>query len=155
MNSIGDIMSPSHLGMVVARNSIMRTAAGSSASSAQRIDIFFKCTHCETPLVVDAKAAGMTVSCQSCGKPVCVPARTVDEDKDHASSTAAATKMAELQRHLKENESQRTEINGYINQINIQLHRWQLRLQDLNERNKQLTSEIWALSKADDSRGPS
>src|SRR5262245_4961030 len=147
-------MSPSHLGMVVARNSMMRTAAGSSASQPETTDIFFKCTHCETPLVVDAKAAGMTVSCQSCGKPICVPARTVDDDKDPTSPTAAATKMAELQRHLKENESQRTEINGYINQINIQLHRWQIRLQDLNERNKQLTSEIWALSRADDSKSP-
>ena len=145
-------MSLSHLGMVVARNSIMRTAAGSSASQAETTDIFFKCTHCETPLVVDAKAAGMTVSCQSCGKPICVPARTVDDAKDQTSPTAAATKMAELQRHLKENESQRTEINGYINQINIQLHRWQIRLQDLNERNKQLTSEIWALSRAEESK---
>jgi transcription elongation factor Elf1 len=147
-------MSPSDLGMLVARNSMMRIAAGSSASQAETTDIFFKCAHCETPLVVDAKAAGMTVSCQSCGKPTCVPARSVNDDKDHRSPTAAATKMAELQRHLKENESQRTEINGYINQINIQLHRWQLRLQALNERNKQLTSEIWALSRADDSKSP-
>ena len=147
-------MSPSHLGMVVARNSMMRTAAGSSASQTETTDIFFKCMHCETPLVVDAKAAGMTVSCQSCDKPICVPARTVDHDKDHTSPTATAIKMAELQRHLKENESQRTEINGYINQINIQLHRWQIRLQALNERNKQLTSEIWTLSRADDSKSP-
>ena len=33
--------------------------------------------------------------------------------------------MAELRRHLRENESQRTEIKGYINQLSIQLHRWQ------------------------------
>ena len=138
--------------MLVARNPMMRPAAGSSASQADTTDIFFKCTHCETSLVVDAKAVGLTVSCQSCGKPISVPARTVDDDQVHTSPTAAATKMAELQRHLKENESQRTEINGYINQINIQLHRWQIRLQALNERNKQLTSEIWALSRGDDSK---
>ena len=39
-------------------------------------------------------------------------------------------------------ESQRTEINGYINQLSIQLHRWQIRLQTLNERNKQITDEM-------------
>ena len=50
--------------------------------------------------------------------------------------------MAELRRHLKENESQRTEVNGYINQLNIQLHRWQIRIQTLDKRNKELTDEV-------------
>ena len=45
-------------------------------------------------------------------------------------------RLAELRRHLKENESQRTEVNGYINQLSIQLHRWQLRIQTLDERTK-------------------
>lgn len=62
---------------------------------------------------------------------------------------SAPAKMAELQRHLKENESQRTEINGYINQLSIQLHRWQLRLQTLNERNKQLADEMAGLDGAE------
>jgi hypothetical protein len=47
-----------------------------------------------------------------------------------------------LEHCLKENESQRTEITGYINQLNIQLHRWQLRLQTLNERKQQLEAEL-------------
>ena len=46
---------------------------------------------------------------------------------------------------MKENESQRTEITSYINQLGIQLHRWQLRLQTLNERQKQLHSEMASL----------
>ena len=54
--------------------------------------------------------------------------------------------MADLQRRMKENESQRTEITSYINQLSIQLHRWQLRLQTLNERQKQLHSELASLS---------
>jgi chromosome segregation ATPase len=62
---------------------------------------------------------------------------------------SAAVKLAELQCHLKENESQRTEINGYINQLSIQLHRWQLRLQTLNERNKQLADEMAGLDGAE------
>jgi len=59
--------------------------------------------------------------------------------------------VAELQRHIKENESQRTEVTGYINQLNIQLHRWNLRLQMLDGRNKQLTDELAALRPASDS----
>jgi len=43
---------------------------------------------------------------------------------------------------LKENESQRTEITSYINQLSIQLHRWKLRLQTLNERKTELEEEL-------------
>jgi hypothetical protein len=47
---------------------------------------------------------------------------------------------------LKENESQRTEITGYINQLSIQLHRWQLRLTSLNERQQKLQAELAEVS---------
>ena len=52
------------------------------------------------------------------------------------------SKVGELRRQLKENESQRTEVTGYINQLSIQLHRWQLRLQTLEERRKQLENDL-------------
>ena len=52
------------------------------------------------------------------------------------------SKSPDLQHQLKENESQRTEITGYINQLSIQLHRWQLRLETLNERQKKLQTEL-------------
>jgi cell shape-determining protein MreC len=103
-------------------------------------DITFACAHCTSPLVVDAAAAGLTLPCQKCGKPTVVPAtpaigaaRGVAEPNN---------RVNELRRQLKENESQRTEVTGYINQLSIQLHRWQLRLQTLEERRKQLEDEL-------------
>jgi chromosome segregation ATPase len=72
-----------------------------------------------------------------------VPEARVDEAIQ--SNSAAAEKLAELQRHAKENESQRTEVKGYINQLSIQLHRWQLRLQTLEQRNQELANQIAAL----------
>lgn len=57
-------------------------------------------------------------------------------------ATADALRISDLQHQLKENESQRTEITGYINQLNIQLHRWQLRLQTLNDRQNKLQTEL-------------
>jgi chromosome segregation ATPase len=48
----------------------------------------------------------------------------------------------ELRRQLTENEAQRKEVTGYINQLSIQLHRWQLRLQKLDERHKELEKEL-------------
>jgi transcription elongation factor Elf1 len=100
-------------------------------------DIFFHCQHCKAALVVNRSAAGMTLTCQKCGKltPVPVP------EEPTANALAYAD---EVQRKLTENESQRTEVTGYINQLSIQLHRWQLRLQTLNERKQQLEKELGA-----------
>jgi chromosome segregation ATPase len=100
-------------------------------------------------MVVDAAAAGMSLQCQGCGKAANVPVSTTVNTARQSPLPSASAKLAELQHHLKENESQRTEINGYINQLSIQLHRWQLRLQTLNERNKQLTDEMIELDRTD------
>jgi transcription elongation factor Elf1 len=101
-------------------------------------DITFACVHCSSPLVVDAAAEGMTLDCQKCGKPTLVPAISKQGD----SEGKMRARLADVQRQIKENESQRTEITGYINQLSIQLHRWQLRLQTLNERRQDLEKEL-------------
>jgi len=100
------------------------------------VDIVFACTHCATSFVVDAAAAGVSVQCQSCGNPTTVPSSGC------AAAAGNALRISDLQHQLKENESQRTEITGYINQLSIQLHRWQLRLKELNERQKKLQREV-------------
>jgi len=99
-------------------------------------DVLFKCQHCASPLVVNAAAAGMTLNCQRCGKPTPVPRAPA------SASPTAPHELTDLQRKLKENESQRTEVTGYINQLSIQLHRWKLRLQTLNERKTELEEEL-------------
>jgi peptidoglycan hydrolase CwlO-like protein len=88
--------------------------------------------------VVDSAAAGLAVNCQKCGAPIRVPAAPAE------TSPANSIKISELQHQLKENESQRTEITSYINQLSIQLHRWQLRLKSLNERQTKLEAELAA-----------
>jgi TolA-binding protein len=118
----------------------MQPAGGSTISvQATGSDIIFACSHCSTSFVVDAAAAGMTLDCQKCGKPTTVPNTAIEVAPE------TAVKISELQHQLKENESQRTEITGYINQLSIQLHRWQLRLQSLNERQQKLEAELAAL----------
>lgn len=114
-------------------------SSSASPPAPQNHDIFFTCEHCSLPLVVDAAAAGMTVTCQRCLKPTVVP---------HVPLTgglAAPSPIDDIQRKLKENESQRTEVTGYINQLCIQLHRWKLRLQTLNERKTDLEAELAGL----------
>lgn len=103
-------------------------------------DIIFVCAHCATQFVVDAAAAGATIDCENCGKPTNVPKRSIELAADDA------VRISDLQHQLKENESQRTEVTGYINQLTIQLQRWQLRLHTLNERHKKLQAELAAIS---------
>jgi len=98
-------------------------------------DIFFHCQHCKASLVVNRSAAGMSLSCQRCGKLTAVP-------KPAEPTADAVAELQQIQRKLTENESQRTEVTGYINQLSIQLHRWQLRLQTLTERKQQLEKEL-------------
>jgi transcription elongation factor Elf1 len=116
------------------------TAPTPETGSALDRDILFRCAYCATSLVVDRAAAGLTLKCQRCGQATKVPASA--SSNPQAASSKPQESMADLQRRMKENESQRTEITSYINQLSIQLHRWQLRLQTLNEREKQLQSEI-------------
>ena len=119
----------------------MQPAGGSTTQTpAQSNDIVFACTHCATSFVVDAAAAGMTLTCEKCRKPTVVPSA--------AAASESAAKISDLQNQLKENESQRTEITSYINQLSIQLHRWQLRLKSLNERQQKLEADLAALNRS-------
>lgn len=118
----------------------MQQTSGSAISAQESSsDIVFACSHCSASFVVDSAAAGMTLDCQKCGKPTIVPNAVLE------AAAANSIKISDLQHQLKENESQRTEITGYINQLSIQLHRWQLRLQTLKERQQKLQAELAAI----------
>jgi DNA-directed RNA polymerase subunit M/transcription elongation factor TFIIS len=123
------------------------TSHGAAATAeVSASDIVFDCNHCSVALVVDAAAAGLAVNCQNCHKPIRVPQPAEIDTAAIEAAAAEAAKISDLQHQLKENESQRTEVTGYINQLSIQLHRWQLRLQTLNERQAKLTSELAAIT---------
>jgi len=113
----------------------VETAKSPRRKVAANPDIFFHCQHCKGALVANRSAAGMTLTCQKCGQLTPVP--KVEEPSE---STLAYAE--EIRGKLTENESQRAEVTGYINQLTIQLHRWQLRLQTLNERKAQLEKEL-------------
>lgn len=114
----------------------MQLTGGSTQESSS--DIIFACTHCAASFIVDSAAAGMKLDCQKCGKPTTVPNPALE------AAARNSIKISNLQHQLKENESQRIEITSYINQLSIQLHRWQLRLQTLKERQQKLETELVA-----------
>jgi predicted Zn finger-like uncharacterized protein len=121
------------------------TAVDSAVPANHDDDIVFNCPKCGAALVVTAAASGMLVNCQECAQSITVPDASLPSRNKEAASEVNAH-LANLQRRLKENESQRTEITSYINQHSIQLQRWQLRLQTLEDRKKELMDEILSLS---------
>jgi DNA-directed RNA polymerase subunit RPC12/RpoP len=120
---------------------MQQTGASTPSTQDASGDIIFACAHCSASFVVDSAAAGLTLDCQKCGKPTVVPGSALE------AAAGDSIKISELQHQLKENESQRTEITGYINQLSIQLHRWQLRLQTLKERQQKLEAELEAVKR--------
>jgi len=122
-------------GIASARFSAVETTKHSLRKVTSDPDIFFHCQHCKAALVATRSAAGMSLACRKCGEQTAVP----QPEEPNANALAYAD---ELRGKLKENESQRAEVTGYINQLTIQLHRWQLRLQTLDERKVQLEKDL-------------
>ena len=142
----GSFEQPSHCGAEAACHAVASAKAGTTPArfgavqnSLRKVeadpDIFFHCQHCKAALVVNKSAAGLSLTCQKCGQLTPVP-------KPEEPSPSASAYAEEIRRKLTENESQRAEVTGYINQLTIQLHRWQLRLQTLNERKAQPEKEL-------------
>src|SRR6266851_8731761 len=92
------------------------------SSSQSAADISFCCQHCNASLVVDRTASGLTLNCQRCGRPTRIPSPT--GPPLNAKPTARSQISSAV---LKENAAQQTEVIGHINQVSIQLHRWQHR----------------------------
>jgi ribosomal protein L37AE/L43A len=136
-------------------------------------DIVFECPHCRGELVVDRDGAGLELNCSHCGKPVTVPAyqgpslhflqamtaklsdalRTARNkppkryDFEGKSSEDLQDHSRELQSQLRELQTQSSEIRALINHSRIQLHRYQLKLEMLHERQTDLRNELESLTK--------
>ena len=137
-------------------------------------DVVFECPHCQGELVVDRDGAGLTVNCSLCGQPVTVPdyqgpslqfLQAVTEKLSEALKTARKGtqrsfdyqgtppeelehRRQEVQRQLREIQNQALEVRAHVNHTRIQLHRYQLKLEMLHERQTELKAELDALLSA-------
>lgn len=125
-------------------------------------DIVFDCEHCEKQLVIDRDGSGRAFDCPHCGGNVTVPdydvyIRQKQEEEEKIRPVYNYQDMSEedllekeqlLIRQLKENQSQRTEIQGHINKETIQLHRRKLQLQKLLDKQQDLASQEKAVNEA-------
>jgi ribosomal protein L37AE/L43A len=125
-------------------------------------DIVFNCDRCGGQLVVDRDGEGIEVQCSHCGhllvipryqpppaaEPAPAPAKTSPAPLEHRfdfsgfSGYQLGRRIEELRHQLKENRSQDTELRGHVNRATMELHRLQLRLQKLHERQVEIEAEI-------------
>lgn len=133
-------------------------------------DIVFNCPNCQGELVVDRDGAGLSVPCSHCGHPLTIPdyqpspppatsALPTTEPSEPVPPAPARhfdfsdkgreqleRRFNELKSQLKENRSQDTEMRGHVNRATMDLHRLQLKLKKLQERQTDIDAEINALA---------
>jgi transcription elongation factor Elf1 len=135
-------------------------------------DIVFDCPHCHGELVVDLEGAGLSLTCVHCGQTVTVPEyhgpslhfleaatskltealRNVRKgsprklDFSNRSAAELVARRTELERQNQEIQAQSAEIRGQVNHALIQLHRYQLKLDMLNESQAELETELNAIA---------
>jgi hypothetical protein len=135
-------------------------------------DIVFECPHCKGELVVDLDGAGLALACVHCGQTVTVPeyhgpslhfleaatskltealrnARKGSPRKfdfSNRSTGELVLRRTELERQVQEIQAQSAELRGQVNHALIQLHRYQLKLEMLNESQAELETEVKAIA---------
>lgn len=127
-------------------------------------DIQFECEHCMNILLVDRAGAGLEIVCPHCGKDITIPTPEGDgkgadgdaavppEDKKYEFDFSGQSDGELMERRdvvaakLKENASQRTEMQGNINQLTIQMHRSRLKLDRLVAKQREFEAELKALA---------
>ena len=140
-------------------------------------DIVFNCPACHGELVVDRDGAGMSVPCSHCGQPLTIPDHalrttgpvaipstvsglpTLDHrdvvilnpprhfDFKDQPREQLERRLGDLKHQMKENRSQDTEMRGHVNRATMDLHRLQLKLKKLQERQTDIDAELDALGK--------
>lgn len=136
-------------------------------------DIQFECEHCGNILIVDKDGEGLELACPHCGGAVTVPpfagrndrenpdARATEtqppsEEQEHPMPTfnfsslgesELAERLISVEHKLKENASQRMEMQGHINRATIEMHRLTLKMERLQRKQRDLEAEREALIK--------
>ena len=137
-------------------------------------DIVFDCPNCGGELAIDMDGAGMEVQCAHCSHALTVPeyhgpslqflqaatsklAKAIQAARNASPKTfqfegrtpdEINQRQEELQRALQETQAQYSEIKGHIHHATIQLHRYQLKLEVIQERQIELKTELDALVQA-------
>ncbi|MBV9105564.1 MAG: hypothetical protein JO313_06020 [Verrucomicrobia bacterium] len=137
-------------------------------------DIVFECPNCGGELAIDMDGAGMEVDCAHCGAALIVPeyrgpslqflqaatsklakaiqaARNASPKKFHFEGRTPDDlnrRQNELQQALRESQTQLMEIKGHIHHATIQLHRYQLKLEVIQESQSELQAELEAIVQA-------
>ncbi len=134
-------------------------------------DVVFNCSNCEGEIVIDGEGAGLAVQCPFCGSELIVPEYNGPSLRFLQAATAKLAREVEAARHappasyhleklspeelerrqaalenaFRECQLQAAEIKGHVHHATIQLHRYQLKLEVILERQSELKAELDAI----------
>lgn len=105
--------------------------------------LIFPCPSCDQDISAPASMAGQVVACPLCHQQFTVPPPAAPQAAAH-DEARIREEIRSLEGQLHENVTQTTELRGNMSRLNMELHRHQLRLDKLLERQTSLNTEIQA-----------
>ncbi|MBV9671520.1 MAG: hypothetical protein JO076_01670 [Verrucomicrobia bacterium] len=135
-------------------------------------DVVFNCSHCEGEIVIDKEGSGLAVHCPFCGSELIVPeysgpslrflqtataklAREVEAARqappptsyhlDRLSPEELKRRQTALEGAFQDTQVQASEIKEHVHHATIQLHRYQLKLEVILERQSEIKAELDAI----------
>lgn len=117
--------------------------------------LIINCPSCDKSVAAVESMVGQTVECPFCAHHFKVqqPKTTVlipqVEPRAPAKDPAVVqAELANLERQLRENVTQITELRGHVSRLNMELHRHELRMKNLTDRQVELNTTIAAAKAA-------
>ena len=103
-------------------------------------DLEIQCRSCHKPMLAPVTLIGQLVECPFCQNQFVVVAETPPSPS--RSPEIARSELSGMEGQLRENASQITELKGHVSRLNMELHRHQIRMKALTDRQAELQSSI-------------
>ena len=118
-----------------------------SSHTVSEHDLVFDCPECKKLLVVDERAAGLTINCPMCDKEISVPQQVQVTHIEHHDAATLEEKRGLLQKQIDENRMQHTEAMNKWHDHVTQANRLKVRIQKLDQDHEKIQEQMKKLGK--------
>lgn len=103
--------------------------------------LIIHCPACRKSVTAPVSMLGQLVECPFCQDQFVVD-RTIANSPTPRDPSVVQGELASLESQLRENVTQITELRGHVSRLNMELHRHQLRMKTLSDRQTELQTSI-------------
>jgi len=113
-------------------------------STASDDAVIIQCPACHESVTAPNSMIGQLVECPFCKHQFVISAPPPVNKASGRDSAIVQAELASLEGQLRENMSQITELRGHVSRLNMELHRHQIRMKTLTDRNAELQTGVAA-----------